>query len=197
MVKKKFKNNTQLLAVQSDYFIEMYAHYFRKTFKYSATMNPWTDLFFNGKGVYLIHTNPLWKTNSQRCYSWIKFQMTSILVWLLNAKQSLTSQVVNLIRDLDTDFSILGKNYVNIIQVSTHLIAMSSSCYNPFIYASLHNKFLSYLCRHLLPQRRSKGKDRGQGSSILTMSHRVLRLHTSTEIPEASAHNVIPQDNYA
>ncbi|XP_033967854.2 prolactin releasing hormone 2 receptor [Pseudochaenichthys georgianus] len=106
-------------------------------------------------------------------------------------------QVVNLIRDLDTDFSILGKNYVNIIQVSTHLIAMSSSCYNPFIYASLHNKFLSYLCRHLLPQRRSKGKDRGQGLSILTMSHRVLRLHTSTEIPEASAHNVIPQDNYA
>ncbi|KAK5886324.1 hypothetical protein CesoFtcFv8_017370 [Champsocephalus esox] len=106
-------------------------------------------------------------------------------------------QVVNLIRDLDTDFSILGKNYVNIIQVSTHLIAMSSSCYNPFIYASLHNKFLSYLCRHLLPQRRSKGKDRGQGSSILTMSNRVLRLHTSTEIPEASAHNVIPQDNYA
>uniref|UniRef100_A0A3Q3ACL3 Prolactin releasing hormone receptor n=1 Tax=Kryptolebias marmoratus TaxID=37003 RepID=A0A3Q3ACL3_KRYMA len=55
-------------------------------------------------------------------------------------------QVVNLIRDLDTDFSILGKNYVNVIQVSAHLLAMSSACYNPFIYASLHNKFLSYLC---------------------------------------------------
>ncbi|XP_071760327.1 prolactin releasing hormone 2 receptor [Centroberyx gerrardi] len=59
-------------------------------------------------------------------------------------------QVVNLIRDLDTDFSILGKNYVNVIQVSSHLFAMSSACYNPFIYASLHDKFLAYLCHHLL-----------------------------------------------
>uniref|UniRef100_A0A665VTY8 Prolactin releasing hormone receptor n=1 Tax=Echeneis naucrates TaxID=173247 RepID=A0A665VTY8_ECHNA len=59
-------------------------------------------------------------------------------------------QVVNLIRDLDTDFSILTKNYVNVIQVSSHLFAMSSACYNPFIYASLHSKFPSYLCRHFI-----------------------------------------------
>ncbi|XP_049918263.1 prolactin releasing hormone 2 receptor [Epinephelus moara] len=109
-------------------------------------------------------------------------------------------QVVNLIRDLDTDFSILGKNYVNIIQVSTHLLAMSSACYNPFIYASLHEKLLSYLCRHFLSRRRSKGKDRGQGSSTLTISHRVQRLHTTTivaDLPGAVVNNVSPQDNYA
>ncbi|TDG98880.1 hypothetical protein EPR50_G00204860 [Perca flavescens] len=95
-------------------------------------------------------------------------------------------QVVNLIRDLDTDFSILGKNYVNIIQVSTHLLAMSSTCYNPFIYASLHDKFLSYLCHNFLSRRRRKGKDRGQLSSILTMSHRVQRLHTSMTVADLS-----------
>ncbi|XP_070835923.1 prolactin releasing hormone 2 receptor [Chaetodon trifascialis] len=109
-------------------------------------------------------------------------------------------QVVNLIRDLDTDFSILGKNYVNVIQVSSHLFAMSSSCYNPFIYASLHDKFLSCLCHHFLSWRRGKGKDGGQGSSILTMSHRVPRLHTSTTVADltgAAVNNTGPQDNYA
>lgn len=107
---------------------------------------------------------------------------------------------MNLIRDLDTDFSILGKNYVNVIQVSSHLFAMSSACYNPFIYASLHDKFLSYLCRHFLSRRRGKGKDRGQGSSILTMSHRVPRLHTSSivaDLPGTALNNIIHLDNYA
>ncbi|XP_042357334.1 prolactin releasing hormone 2 receptor [Plectropomus leopardus] len=107
-------------------------------------------------------------------------------------------QVVNLILDLDTDFSILGKNYVNIIQVSTHLLAMSSACYNPFIYASLHEKLLSCLCHHFLSLRKSKGKDRGQGSSILTISHRMQRHHTSTIVADLPGVVVnIPQDNYA
>lgn len=108
--------------------------------------------------------------------------------------------MVNLIRDLDTDYSILGKNYVNIIQVSSHLLAMSSACYNPFIYASLHDKFLSYLCHHFLSWKKGKGKDRGQGSSVLTMSHRVPRVHTSTivaDLPGAVGNNICPQDNYA
>ncbi|XP_036927954.1 prolactin releasing hormone 2 receptor [Acanthopagrus latus] len=108
-------------------------------------------------------------------------------------------QVVNLIRDLDTDFSILGKKYVNIIQVSSHLFAMSSACYNPFIYASLHDKFLSCLCQQSLHRRRAKGKDRGQGSSILTISHRVPRPHTSTtvaDLPGAVVNNTGLQDNY-
>ncbi|KAF7660230.1 hypothetical protein LDENG_00285670 [Lucifuga dentata] len=108
-------------------------------------------------------------------------------------------QVVNLIRDLDTDFSILGKNYINVIQVSTHLFAMSSACYNPFIYASLHNKFLSYLCRHFLSRWRGKGKDRSQRSSILTVSHRVLHPHTSSmmaDVPAAAGNNSVPLENY-
>ncbi|XP_077175210.1 prolactin-releasing peptide receptor-like [Paroedura picta] len=50
-------------------------------------------------------------------------------------------QMVNLIRDIDEDFTILDKKYVNVIQVSCHMIAMSSACFNPFIYASLHDKF--------------------------------------------------------
>ncbi|XP_069713065.1 prolactin-releasing peptide receptor-like [Phaenicophaeus curvirostris] len=54
-------------------------------------------------------------------------------------------QVVNFIRDVDEDFIILDKRYVNVIQVSCHLVAMSSACYNPFIYASLHNKFWFHL----------------------------------------------------
>lgn len=110
-----------------------------------------------------------------------------------------TPQVVNLIRDLDTDFSILGKNYINVIQVSSHLFAMSSACYNPFIYASLHNKFLSYLCLHFLPWRKGKAKDRRQGSSVLTVSHRMPRLYTSTiaaDLPGVVANNADPQENY-
>ncbi|XP_034015629.1 prolactin releasing hormone 2 receptor [Thalassophryne amazonica] len=109
-------------------------------------------------------------------------------------------QVVNLIRDLDTDFSILGKNYVNIIQVSSHLFAMSSACYNPFIYASLHNKFLSYLCRHFLSWRRGTAKVRGQGSSLGTASQRVLRLHSCSivaEVPDTATKNNLPLNNYA
>ncbi|KAM3594670.1 uncharacterized protein V6R79_011908 [Siganus canaliculatus] len=97
-------------------------------------------------------------------------------------------QVVNLIRDLDTDFSILGKNYVNIIQVSSHLLAMSSACYNPFIYASLHNKFLSCLSHRFTTQRGGQGKERGQESSILTKSHRAALPHTSSvaaDLPES------------
>ncbi|XP_071617871.1 prolactin-releasing peptide receptor-like [Heliangelus exortis] len=54
-------------------------------------------------------------------------------------------QVVNFIRDLDEEFAILDKRYINVIQVCCHLMAMSSACYNPFIYASLHDKFWSQL----------------------------------------------------
>ncbi|XP_061599269.1 prolactin releasing hormone 2 receptor [Cololabis saira] len=89
-------------------------------------------------------------------------------------------QVVNLIRDLDTDFSILGKKYVNVIQVSAHLLAMSSACYNPFIYASLHTKLPSCLCLHFLSRRKGTGKDRGQGSSTLTVSQRMPQNYIST-----------------
>ncbi|XP_066561843.1 prolactin-releasing peptide receptor [Amia ocellicauda] len=63
--------------------------------------------------------------------------VTSVLAF---AMCWLPLQVLNLIRDLDTDFRIIDKLYVNVLQVSCHLLAMSSACYNPFIYASLHHK---------------------------------------------------------
>ncbi|XP_048358220.1 prolactin-releasing peptide receptor-like [Sphaerodactylus townsendi] len=60
-------------------------------------------------------------------------------------------QVLNLVRDVDPDFSVLSKRYINVVQLSCHLVAMSSACYNPFIYASLHRKFRArlrgYFCR--------------------------------------------------
>lgn len=102
-------------------------------------------------------------------------------------------QVVNLIRDLDTDFAILGKNYVNVIQVSSHLFAMSSTCYNPFIYASLHDKFLSYLCHRFLSWRRGKGRERGQGSCVLTVSHRLPRPPVSSA--QAASHCAAGNNN--
>uniref|UniRef100_A0A8D0GAX6 G-protein coupled receptors family 1 profile domain-containing protein n=1 Tax=Sphenodon punctatus TaxID=8508 RepID=A0A8D0GAX6_SPHPU len=53
-------------------------------------------------------------------------------------------QILNLIRDLDPNFSILSKRYINLAQVSCHFVAMTSACYNPFIYASLHRKFRAH-----------------------------------------------------
>ncbi|KAM8916031.1 prolactin releasing hormone 2 receptor [Spinachia spinachia] len=107
-------------------------------------------------------------------------------------------QVVNLIRDLDTDFSILGKDYINIIQVSTHLLAMSSACYNPFIYASFHQKILTYLCGHWIFRKRKTGKNDGRRSRTLTMMHRLQRHQTFTMAADLTAGNSpIPQDIYA
>lgn len=88
-------------------------------------------------------------------------------------------QVVNLIRDLDTDFIILSKNHINVIQVSCHLLAMSSACFNPFIYASLHDKFLAYLCRHMFQTGRQH-----QTQSSSNTSCRLPRQHTSTTLAD-------------
>uniref|UniRef100_G3P1N8 Prolactin releasing hormone 2 receptor n=1 Tax=Gasterosteus aculeatus aculeatus TaxID=481459 RepID=G3P1N8_GASAC len=107
-------------------------------------------------------------------------------------------QLVNLIRDLDTDFSILGKDYINIVQVSAHLLAMSSACYNPFIYASFHQKILTYLCGRLIFRNRKARKDGGRRSNALTMTHRGRRHLTTTMAADLPAANcAIPQDIYA
>ncbi|XP_055519824.1 7 transmembrane receptor domain-containing protein [Leucoraja erinacea] len=58
-------------------------------------------------------------------------------------------QILNLLQDLDKDFQIIDVHYLNVVQVSCHWVAMSSSCYNPFIYASLHRKFRLRLRAHL------------------------------------------------
>uniref|UniRef100_A0A4W4GDZ4 G-protein coupled receptors family 1 profile domain-containing protein n=1 Tax=Electrophorus electricus TaxID=8005 RepID=A0A4W4GDZ4_ELEEL len=106
----------------------------------------------------------------------IRLLMVSVLCF---AFSWLPLQVVNLIRDLDTDFTILSKSHVNVVQVSCHLLAMSSACFNPFIYASLHDKFLSYLCRRRFHR---GGQHRAQSSS--TTSGRVSRLHTCTTVAD-------------
>uniref|UniRef100_A0A8C6TTB5 Prolactin releasing hormone receptor n=1 Tax=Neogobius melanostomus TaxID=47308 RepID=A0A8C6TTB5_9GOBI len=60
-------------------------------------------------------------------------------------------QVLNLLLDLDPDFQIIGKRYINVLQVCCHLVAMSSACYNPFIYASLYSKVRMHLKGYLCP----------------------------------------------
>ncbi|XP_043930115.1 prolactin-releasing peptide receptor-like [Protopterus annectens] len=109
---------------------------------------------------------------------WIKkkqktFRMLVISV-LAFAVCWLPLQMVNLIRDIDPDFIILKKKYVNIIQVSCHLIAMSSACYNPFIYASLHDKFRFYLCSYFYHKKKQ--------SSM--MSSRVSRFNTCSTLAD-------------
>ncbi|XP_028818337.1 prolactin-releasing peptide receptor [Denticeps clupeoides] len=66
-------------------------------------------------------------------------------------------QVLNLMLDLDADFRIVDKHYINVLQVCCHLVAMSSACYNPFIYASLHSKVRLHLRGYLCPCQRRGG----------------------------------------
>ncbi|XP_041918833.1 7 transmembrane receptor domain-containing protein [Alosa sapidissima] len=70
-------------------------------------------------------------------------------------------QVLNLMVDLDGDFRFVDKHYLNMLQVSCHLVAMSSACYNPFIYASLHSKLRLHLRGYLWPCR--AGREGGGG----------------------------------
>ncbi|XP_020372821.1 prolactin-releasing peptide receptor-like [Rhincodon typus] len=45
----------------------------------------------------------------------------------------------NMIKDID--FDLIDKQYFNLIQLLCHWLAMSSACYNAFIYAWLHDSF--------------------------------------------------------
>lgn len=82
-------------------------------------------------------------------------------------------QVVNLIRDMDEEFAILDKRYVNVIQVSCHVVAMSSACFNPFIYASLHDKFRLHIRNYLHQRKRSR-----------PLSCKASRLHTCSTLAD-------------
>ncbi|XP_028677240.2 prolactin releasing hormone 2 receptor [Erpetoichthys calabaricus] len=108
-------------------------------------------------------------------------------------------QVVNLIRDLDVDFVILDKSYINVVQVSCHLVAMSSACYNPFIYASLHDKFRFYLGRYFYP-RHLQRRQQHTGSSSTITSHRLTRLHTCStlvDIPMMNTDQLVVERPYS
>ncbi|KAA8594319.1 hypothetical protein FQN60_005153 [Etheostoma spectabile] len=45
------------------------------------------------------------------------------------------------------------QRHINVLQICCHLVAMSSACYNPFIYASLHSKVRMHLKGYLCPCR--------------------------------------------
>ncbi|XP_078389271.1 prolactin-releasing peptide receptor-like [Cetorhinus maximus] len=64
-------------------------------------------------------------------------------------------QILNLIIDLDIDLTILNYKYIKILHLSCHWVAMSSSCYNPFIYASLHQKFRLHLQGYIHHRKRN------------------------------------------
>ncbi|XP_059806912.1 prolactin-releasing peptide receptor-like [Hypanus sabinus] len=66
--------------------------------------------------------------------------------------------------DLDTKLTILNYHHIKVLHLSCHWLVMSSSCYNPFICASLHSKF--QLCLRGYVQRR-KRKD-GLVSNVLS-----------------------------
>ncbi|XP_061636895.1 7 transmembrane receptor domain-containing protein [Phyllopteryx taeniolatus] len=86
-----------------------------------------------------------WKQKRRKTFSLL---MASVLAFALCW---LPLQVLNLLLDLDPDCDIIGKRYINILQVCCHLVAMSSACYNPFIYASLHSKVRKHLMGYLCP----------------------------------------------
>ncbi|XP_051900008.1 prolactin-releasing peptide receptor-like [Pristis pectinata] len=77
----------------------------------------------------------------------------SVLVF---AVSWLPLQILNFIIDLDVKLTILNYNYIKVLHLSCHWVAMSSSCYNPFIYASLHRKFRLRL-RDYVERRKRKG----------------------------------------
>ncbi|XP_007427570.1 prolactin-releasing peptide receptor-like [Python bivittatus] len=51
--------------------------------------------------------------------------------------------VFNIIRDIN--INLINKEYFLLLQLLCHWFAMSSSCYNPFLYAWLHDRFRSGL----------------------------------------------------
>ncbi|KAM6973028.1 prolactin-releasing peptide receptor [Aplochiton taeniatus] len=110
------------------------------------------------------HTLPGEASQSQRRWSQRRKKTFSLLVAsvLAFALCWLPLQVLNLLLDLDPDFHIVDKRYVNVLQVCCHLVAMSSACYNPFIYASLHSKVRMHLRGYLCPcQHRRRPEDKG------------------------------------
>ncbi|KAM8853369.1 prolactin-releasing peptide receptor [Synchiropus picturatus] len=91
------------------------------------------------------HGQQRWSQRRRKTFSMLVASVLAFaLCWL-------PLQVLNLLLDLDPDFHIIGKRYINVVQVCCHLVAMSSACYNPFIYASLQNKVRLHLRGLLCP----------------------------------------------
>uniref|UniRef100_A0A8C4X0U1 Prolactin releasing hormone 2 receptor n=1 Tax=Eptatretus burgeri TaxID=7764 RepID=A0A8C4X0U1_EPTBU len=56
--------------------------------------------------------------------------------------------VFNVLQDIDID--LIDTRFFNLVQLLCHWVAMSSACYNPFIYAWLHNRFRAELKKMLM-----------------------------------------------
>ncbi|TNN01818.1 hypothetical protein fugu_011200 [Takifugu bimaculatus] len=100
-----------------------------------------------------------WSQKRKRTFSLLVASVLAFaLCWL-------PLQVLNLLLDLDPDFHMIGKRYINVLQVCCHLVAMSSACYNPFIYASLHSKVRIHLKGYFCPIYRRAVVDRASSRS--------------------------------
>uniref|UniRef100_A0A8C4R5C8 G-protein coupled receptors family 1 profile domain-containing protein n=1 Tax=Eptatretus burgeri TaxID=7764 RepID=A0A8C4R5C8_EPTBU len=64
--------------------------------------------------------------------------VTFVLCWL-------PLQVFNLIYDINQNSTLINKRYFDVVKLSCHWLAMTSTCWNPFIYALLHRKFATAL----------------------------------------------------
>ncbi|XP_072106693.1 prolactin releasing hormone 2 receptor [Mobula birostris] len=120
-----------------------------------------------------------WSKKKRRTFCMLLISVLSFaLCWM-------PLQTVNLIWDINRD--LIDKTYLEVIQVSCHLLAMSSTCYNPFIYASLHTKFRLHLSNLL-----SRSKKQGSG----TMSSQVSRLNTCTSLDVPTFINSNPKRKF-
>ncbi|XP_061429753.1 prolactin-releasing peptide receptor-like [Lethenteron reissneri] len=95
-------------------------------------------------GAILRQTQEKWRLKKRKTFRMLVLSaLTFAICWL-------PLQTFNLIHDFDAQVVIIDKRYFNVVQLSCHWLAMSSTCYNPFIYASLHDKFKAELTRRLL-----------------------------------------------
>ncbi|XP_029453284.1 prolactin-releasing peptide receptor-like [Rhinatrema bivittatum] len=118
----------------------------------------------NVPGASSSHNQEKWTKKKKKTF---RMLIISVMAFALSW---LPLQVVNLIRDIDEEFIVLDKNYVNVVQVSCHLVAMSSACYNPFIYASLHDKFRFHLNSYFYHHKRRAGTFSSKASRLNTCS---------------------------
>lgn len=74
--------------------------------------------------------------------------------------------IFNFLRDVD--IRLIDKHYFNLVQLLCHWFAMSSACYNPFIYAWLHDRFRSELKKMFTVKRRvAPSNNTGIASMVL------------------------------
>ncbi|XP_078061300.1 prolactin-releasing peptide receptor-like [Mustelus asterias] len=102
---------------------------------------------------------------------WSKDKRKTFILLIISAVVFATCwlplQILNLIIDVDSDLTILNYRYIKVLHLSCHWVAMSSSCYNPFIYASLHRKLRLHLGGYV----RHRKRNSSFLSSLSSLSH--------------------------